>query len=460
MLERVRIENFKAWRDTGELEFAPLTILFGPNSSGKSSINHLLMLLKQTVRSADRNSVLDLGDPSSPVDLGSFRDLIFRHQLRNRLRFELEWSLDTALEIRDPRSRHRYYGDRLAFRAEVRQPEASRVAQSEGFRYELRSRDPDTPGLDVNLTRDPKRPSRWKLVSENYDFVRTTGRAWELPRPVQFYGFPNEALVYFQNSAFLSDLEFNLEAQIGRVSYLGPLRSPPARRYTWGGGVPEDVGLNGGSAVQALLSARERSLNFRPRARTRSLETVVAEWLQEMGLISTFDVVEIAPDSDLFEVRVRVGRTSEEVKLTDVGFGVSQVLPVVVQCFYAPANSTVLMEQPELHLHPSVQASLADLFIAAVTARERGKQRRVQLVVESHSEHLLRRLLRRIAEERVRPEDVAMYMCTQTRKGSAIERLEVDEYGDVLNWPPDFFGNELEDVAIQAEIGIQRRLKV
>jgi predicted ATPase len=177
------------------------------------------------------------------------------------------------------------------------------------------------------------------------------------------------------------------------------------------------------------------------------LETVVAEWLQEMGLISTFDVVEIAPDSDLFEVRVRVGRTSEEVKLTDVGFGVSQVLPVVVQCFYAPANSTVLMEQPEL-------------FIGAVTARERGKQRRVQLVVESHSEHLLRRLLRRIAEERVRPEDVAMYMCTQTRKGSAIERLEVDEYGDVLNWPPDFFGNELEDVAIQAEIGIQRRLKV
>jgi predicted ATPase len=460
MLERLRIENFKAWRDTGELELAPLTILFGPNSSGKSSINHLLMLLKQTVRSADRNSVLDLGDPSSPVDLGNFRDLIFGHQLRNRLRFELEWALGAPLEIRDPRSRHRYSGDRLAFRAEIRQPEASRVAQSEGFRYEVRSSDRESAGLDVSLTRDPKRPSRWKLVSGNYDFVRTTGRAWELPRPVQFYGFPNEALVYFQNSAFLSDLEFNLEAQIGKVSYLGPLRSPPARRYTWGGGVPEDVGLNGGSAVQALLSARGRSFNWRPRTKTRSFETVVAEWLQEMGLISTFDVVEIAPDSDLFEVRVRVGRTSEEVKLTDVGFGVSQVLPVVVQCFYAPANSTVLMEQPELHLHPGVQASLADLFIAAVTAREDGAERRVQLIVESHSEHLLRRLLRRIAEETVKPEDVAMYMCTQTKSGSAIERLEVDEYGDVLNWPPDFFGNELEDVAIQAEIGIQRRLKV
>src|SRR5436189_2092866 len=111
MLLRLRIQNFKAWRDTGELQLAPLTILFGPNSSGKSSINHLLMMLNQTVRSPDRNSVLDPGDRTSPVDLGSFRDLIFRHQLSLRLEFELEWLLDSALEIRDPRSRRRYTGD-------------------------------------------------------------------------------------------------------------------------------------------------------------------------------------------------------------------------------------------------------------------------------------------------------------------------------------------------------------
>lgn len=65
------------------MEFAPLTILFGPNSSGKSSINHLLVMLKQTVRSADRNSVFDLGDENTPVNVGSFRDLIFGHDLKN-----------------------------------------------------------------------------------------------------------------------------------------------------------------------------------------------------------------------------------------------------------------------------------------------------------------------------------------------------------------------------------------
>lgn len=458
MLRQLRIQNFKAWRDTGELDLAPLTILFGPNSSGKSSINHLLMMLKQTVRSPDRNSVLDLGDANSAVNLGSFRDLIFRHQLRHRLEFELEWQLDSPLEIRDPKSRRRYSGDRLGFTAAIRQPERSRTPQSEGFTYALS--DSESPELAVTVRRDSNRPTRWRLDSEEYDFVRTTGRAWELPRPVQFYGFPNEALVYYQNSAFLSDLEFNLEAQIGRLSYLGPLRSPPERRYTWGGSIPEDVGLQGSNAVQALLSGRQRSFNWRPKAKTVPFQAVVASWLQRMGLIAKFDVAEIAPESDLFEVLVRVTEKGEEVKLTDVGFGVSQVLPVVVQCFYAQPNSTVLIEQPELHLHPSVQASLADLFIGAIRARERSAPRRVQLIVESHSEHLLRRLLRRIAEEELSPDDVAMYVSYQSERGSTIERLEVDEFGDVMNWPPDFFGNELEDVAIQAEAGIQRRLKV
>jgi len=458
MLRRLQIQNFKAWRDTGPLEFAPLTIFFGPNSSGKSSVNHLLVMLKQTVRSADRNSVFDLGDDSTPVDLGSFRDLIFGHDLRNTLRFDQEWLLDAPMQIRDPRSRRRFSGDRLIFTASARQPPRSRIAQAEGFSYALASE--ENTRVEVALRRDPKRPDRWKLESKGYELVRVRGRAWELPRPVQFYGFPSEALVYYQNAAFLSDLELALEQQLGRLSYLGPLRSPPLRRYTWSGAVPEDVGLTGANAVPALLAGRNRSFNWTPKARNQPFERVIASWLKKMGLIWSFTVDEIAPESNLFEVRVKVASRSEQVKLTDVGFGVSQVVPVVVQVFYAPRNSTVLIEQPELHLHPAVQAALADLFIDAITAREKGAPRGIQLIVESHSEHMLRRLQRRIAEQRISPESVAVYFFDAPPTGAVAERLHVDEYGDILNWPPDFFGNDLEDVAVQAEVGIQRRLPV
>ena len=220
------------------------------------------------------------------------------------------------------------------------------------------------------------------------------------------------------------------------------------------------MGWQGEGTVQAILGASDRRLNWKPKSPRIPFQKVIAQWLQRMGLVASFSVEPIAPDRDIYEVRVRTSKWAEEVKLTDVGFGVSQVLPVIAQAFYAPPNSTILMEQPEIHLHPSVQASLADLMIAAVRAREHSQPRNVQLLVESHSEHLLRRLQRKIAEEEITDADVALYFCYAGPSGSVIDRLEVNPYGDILNWPPDFFGDELEDVSVQAEVGMQRKLQV
>lgn len=459
MLRSLRVQNFKAWRDTRRVDFAPLTVFFGANSSGKSSINHFLMMLRQTVRSPDRNNVFDLGDANAAVRLGSFRDIVFAHDLENNLAFSMDWELPAPLRLRDPKTTRRYSGDRLSFTATARQATGrSRTVQSEGFRYRLGS--DERTSLAVDMARDGRRTDRWRLDTEHYELVRNPGRAWELPKPVRFYGFPNEAALYFQNTLFLADLELALEERLQSISYLGPLRSPPERLYAWSGNVPEDVGWQGHNAVPAILAASERSLNWKRRSPKVPFEQVIARWLTEMGLVHSFSVHEIAPEQDQYEVRVKTSRRSEEVKLTDVGFGISQVLPVLVQSFYADRHSTVLIEQPEIHLHPAVQASLADLFIAAITAREDGEPRNVQLVIESHSEHLLRRLQRRIAEGVITEHDVALYFCYPGPKGSTIDRLEVDTYGDITNWPPDFFGDELEDVAVQAEVGMRRRLQL
>jgi predicted ATPase len=459
MLRRLRLKNFKAWRDTGTLELAPLTILFGANSSGKSSINHFLMMLRQTAQSPDRNSVFDFGDENAAVRLGSFRDIVFGHDVSNELEFDMVWDLPSTLLVRDPRSRERFGGDRIRFHAVTRQPARSRTAQSEGFRYELI--DHDQLSLAVSMKRDPNRPNRWRLEADRYELVRAQGRAWELPRPVQFYGFPSEAIVYFQNSAFLSDLELEFEDRVLSISYLGPLRSPPEPLYNWSGNEPGGVGARGRDAIQAILAAAGRTLNWTPKARTISFEAVIARWLKQMGLVHSFAVNEIAPERNQYEVRVKTHARAEDVRLTDVGFGISQVLPVIVQSFYAAPHSTVLIEQPEIHLHPAVQAKLADLFVAATTAREDSEERGVQLIVESHSEHLLRRLQRLIAEEKITERQVALYFCYSGGSGgSVIDRLEVDSYGNILNWPPDFFGNELADVAVQAEVGMQRRMRL
>ncbi len=157
-----------------------------------------------------------------------------------------------------------------------------------------------------------------------------------------------------------------------------------------------------------------------------------------------------------YEVRVRTNGSSKEVDLPDVGFGISQVLPVVVECFYAAQNSTVIMEQSELHLHPRVESELADLFIEAIHSREEGEDRSVQFIIESHSEHFLQRLQRRIAEGALNPEEVALYFCEPGEHGSVLRELSLDSFGDIANWTNDFFGDPMTDLAARMEAAALR----
>ncbi len=102
MLIKLAFENFKSWRDTGEIRLAPITALFGSNSSGKSSLLQMLLLLKQTAKSPDRAQVLNLGDDRSLVALGTFQEALFQHNLEAPIEVSMTWTLPTPLEIADP----------------------------------------------------------------------------------------------------------------------------------------------------------------------------------------------------------------------------------------------------------------------------------------------------------------------------------------------------------------------
>lgn len=104
-----------------------------------------------------------------------------------------------------------------------------------------------------------------------------------------------------------------------------------------------------------------------------------------------------------------------------------------------------------------VQANLADAFISAIHARENGENRNTQLIIESHSEHFLNRLQRRIAEGEVTPDEVEVYFVTRNRQGAHLEPLRLNEYGDIENWPDDFFGNDMEDITQRALAAARKR---
>jgi len=455
MIENLRIRNFKAWQDTGDIRLAPLTVFFGTNSSGKTSLHQLLLLLKQTAQSTDRKRVLHLGDRTTLVDLGSFSDAVFDHDTTSVLEFELSWRLPSEIVANDPIGGNSFTSDMMSFQAAISQGAKERL-QVDALRFDLG--DPSQDGLQMKMTRQSK---GYKLEStaKNYRLVRQKGRGWPLPAPVHFYGFPDEAVAYYQNTGFVADLTLQLEALLGATFYVGPLREYPERLYTWSGEVPEHAGTRGERAVEALLAGADRWFNFKPKQKTRSLQEVVAQRLKNMQLIDSFEVKQIAKNRKEYEVLVRTRRKAAQVKVTDVGFGVSQVLPVIVECFYVPAHSIVIFEQPEIHLHPRVQADLADLFIDAIHAREDSVGRGIQLIVESHSEHFLRRLQRRIAEQQVNSDEVALYFCEPKANKASIRALDTDLFGNILNWPEHFFGDEMGDLAAMTEAAMQRKMK-
>ena len=100
MITHLDIRNFKSWRSTGSMRLAPMTALFGSNSSGKTSLLQLLLMLKQTTNSPDRSQVLSLGDERSLVELGAFADVVFDHDLSQSLAWSLQWRLPRRTEDR------------------------------------------------------------------------------------------------------------------------------------------------------------------------------------------------------------------------------------------------------------------------------------------------------------------------------------------------------------------------
>ena len=416
MITELGVQNFKSWKDTGKLQIAPLTGFFGANSSGKTSILQTLLMLKQTVeRPPDWNGVIDFGDDDSLVNLGSFDDLIHEHKREHPLQISISWQFSEKLSIGDMDE-----VDALSFDLAV-DNEISRFSKVQ-FNYTVGEQN-----FSVN------RGNQGDICS-----VRTPG-ALSNAELFRCYGIHK---AFIDTIQLFSPLQTRFENLFRSIEYLGPLREYPRRHYAWQGKHSPGVGRHGEDTVTALFSGR---------IQLRSLDEQIPKWLQRLDLIDSYRLNPISGSEKDYEFLVQKYKGGPEVRLTDVGFGVSQVLPVLVLCYYVPEGSILILEQPEAHLHPKVQSDLADLLVEVI------KERQLQIILESHSEHLLIRLMRRIAEEQISADDTAFYFCEMNEGTSEIERLNVDDYGNITNWPQNFFGDEMGDLAAKTIAEMKRK---
>jgi predicted ATPase len=250
------------------------------------------------------------------------------------------------------------------------------------------------------------------------------------------------------------------------VKYLGPLRDEPKPLYPLAAHAdPTDVGLRGEMTAAVLNLHRERKIRyipssafgktpFEPTAVARSLEAAVTDWLKYLGVAETAHSLDKGKLGH--ELKVSLTEGGHEQDLTHVGVGVSQVLPILVMSLLADADTTLIFEQPELHLHPKVQTRLADFFLSIVLT---GKQ----CLIESHSEYLINRLRYRAAAEsdgnRV-TNNLKLYFVEKTDGVSTFREVKVNDYGAILDWPEGFFDqSQFESEAILRAAAAKKKLQ-
>ncbi len=471
MLKRLEIGNFKSWDGQHPIDFGRITGLFGPNSSGKSSIIHLLLLLKQTVESTDPASVLDFGSETKGYfDFGGFEDVITNHDSQKSLSFNLHWipittdaqrAMSTIQEIvlsgvisaSPAETRKEISVDYLKYTIEcmLDADEYNEAEDCHGITFG------GIPAL-ISVQTLLKSSGSYELQLEVDGFFEDFSAFDDGSTPIGFYRFHPSDLDVLTQGLYLRDeeeiegtgknlvttvSEYDIERVIQRaenhtirllerVIYLGPLRNYPKRDYRWTGAAPATVGHRGEQTIQVLLSDKTATV------------VGVSTWMRKLGLADSLSLKQVDSDGRIWEPIVEQRGEGPKVNIADVGFGVSQIMPVIVALLSAPPGALVILEHPDIHLHPRAQSELADLLVEVVSTSD------IQVLVESHSEHLLARIQRRISESSrgegsLSPEDVRLYFCEQEKGRSKLTPLEMQPSGVITNWPRDFFGDMLAE---------------
>ncbi len=466
---QIRWKHFRGFEDTGWIDLKPLTVLIGPNNTGKSSLYAPLLLLKQTIEAR-------LADPGlvtrgEYLDGGAYRDIVTDHDESHTIEFWFRISDEEAPGLIDrpgaideevaatPREL------RLAFKPVERDIALAAYLVLDASGKTLLARSLRSTG------KYSIRGTFWDRVKQSKDAAPRGSplRNWitttEAARPVNFlFGAvdpirfvvrsiasdspiapdPDVVVEVFtfmaQLNALLEGVGYVVRNVLNSANYLGPLRAEPQRWYEISGERPTSVGVRGEDAPEVLFRA--------PRGKFRD---EVAEWLERFGFGSRL-VFHESGDAEVFALLLESRTGGPLVNLADSGFGASQILPIVVEAVNAKKGRLLIVEQPEIHLNPRLQAQLGELF--ALVPGTQGT-----VIVETHSEHLLMRIRTLLARGDLAAEDVAVYFTERVGARSTVRRVEISGDGQINpdEWPRDFFAESVSQALALASAQAGRR---
>lgn len=563
MITSFSLGNFKAFSSTQDIPLKPITLIFGPNSSGKSSIIHALMLAQL----ATTNGTLDMFHSSrggDSIDLGGFRNYIHKHNTENIMEFAFKCEHVKPIKGKErgkqPKLENCEYCIQIGLPSDDNgiaiahsSPEIKSLTISKKGKKLLQMSTKkggvisvDTIALDAKLNKDITPLLKSIGSKKNHDLLmrlyklqfyrkglvphipidavnimemfsklllsiseieKAEKNQSKIELPPDLAAMLDDSVVTLWLTVLVSMIGpvHNELQQFGKsLKYLGPMRTYPPRHISgskyndpnWyaGGGYAWDV-IRTNKDVrdrvnQWLISSHKLNsryqLTIREMGDIDQLETPIIKQLSETdnrnveinefestgvndqnNVISGSETIDFLDIEEIAKKTIRAIKDSTidklvELVLTDVdngvvvshrdiGFGVSQVLPILAYS-YAYNQSLIAIEQPEIHLHPALQSELGDVFIESALGENKNR-----FVIETHSEHLILRLLRRIRETsegtlkdkryQLKPQDIAVLWVCPSPNGSTIKEIPVTTDGDFLEkWPSGFFTEREEEL--------------
>lgn len=399
-LDSLRLRNFRSFRDTGWIDRRPIVVLVGANSSGKSSIARFFPLLRQTLASPSRSPLLWYGEE---VDFGDFQGALCQAAEEPEIAVELAFEGLSG-------------GDWVTsqWRINLRADNGSTYVSS----YECCV-------ADLHVTLRLRDSELTAVVKE-----REAEVLFELA--IDEHVIKERQLIPYIDLPWLAfKLREGLDETCQSTAYIGPFRQPPQRYYR----------------VQELtthrLDAYGKNLAMFVHALPDTLRTSLAEWLERyFGLR-----LHVAQESQ--HVTLTIEHSGRSFSLVDMGYGISQMLPVILQCWAAtlshgntgPGDLTVpellVIEQPELHLHPRYQERLADMFVGL----SRVSDGVTRSIIETHSKVMINRFGELVEEGTLAHDQISVLLVEKDDETgvSTVRVAEFDERGVLKNWPVGFF---------------------
>lgn len=455
MITNYSIENFKVFSEKTNLKFAPITLIYGPNSSGKSSIIQSLLVLKESLLSSNI-----LKSNNIYFELGSYLSVVNEHDSEKKISFNIDVDgLEYIFEYAYSKDNKISYLSKVELISE----------DNKDYNIFFKPRNITKQGVNIynidfdnKILKHLKKENRFlqdvegllktkhpvteneveKYVKKVYFSRKNNLLPLRINRPESdaeslLKDDETQRLIHYYNNSFVDGISkyvnrgdrklFNL---LSNVSYIGPLRPHPKRVYQLDGMINNTVGQNGENFL-SFLTMDEKYVDG------------VNEILEDFGINYNIEISRLDDEiiGDTVSILLRNKNNNIKTTLVDVGFGIGQVLPILIEGL-VKQRASICIEQPEIHLHPKLQANLANFF-----AKDIKSEKANQWIIETHSEALLLRFQRLIRHKVLDPNDISIIYVDPTPNGVRTIHIPLDNDGDfMIDWPNGFFEERVDEM--------------